>query len=178
MDQTDRRRIVFVTLAAAAAGLLVWLFLIRDDDSGSSTDTGARPATVADISSLAESLGHPVYWAGPRSGVVYELTETDDGRVYVRYLTGGAQIGDPRPNFLTVGTYPVSDPVAALHRAAKESGGQLEDGPRGSIILTSEGNPTSVYLAYPDSQYQIEVFAPNGVEASSLARSGAIAPVP
>jgi hypothetical protein len=64
--------------AAVAAGLLVWLFLIRDDDGGSN-DTGAKPATVDDISSLAESLGHPVYWAGPRQGVVYELTETDDG---------------------------------------------------------------------------------------------------
>ena len=34
-----------------------------------------------------------------------ELSETGKARVYLRYLTEGAEAGDPRPAFLTAGTY-------------------------------------------------------------------------
>ena len=37
-----------------------------------------------------------MYWAGPIAGMSYELTKLKDGRIYVRYLPDGVELGDPR----------------------------------------------------------------------------------
>ena len=74
--------------------------------SAKSNRTNSYVATPALLLATSQALGHQIYWAGPRAKVTYELTVTRGGLVYVRYLTAGAKVGDPRPNFVTVGTYP------------------------------------------------------------------------
>ena len=51
----------------------------------------------------------PVFWAGPRSKARLEFTQTTDGRTYVRYLTGSAQAGVRRADYIAVATYPQPD---------------------------------------------------------------------
>src|SRR5215211_732283 len=102
-------RIGAVIAVAAAAAFLVWLLVLRDDDSGSvNVKAGSGPviASEEDLVALSDKLGQPVYWAGEQVDTRTALTETEDGRVYVRYLTGDAELGDPQPGYLTVGTYP------------------------------------------------------------------------
>jgi hypothetical protein len=50
------------------------------------------PAQLARFAALSTT---PVFWAGPRPGVSYELTSLS-GRVYVRYLPRGVAAGDQR----------------------------------------------------------------------------------
>jgi hypothetical protein len=175
------RLLAAIVVAIAAGILIVVLFISGDDDGGSqSLDAGFTGPVIAskgDISALAQGVGHPVYWAGQREGSEIELTQTSDGRVYVRYLTGGAEAGDPRPIFLTVGTYPFEDPRGALEELAKESDAESHELADGGLAVTTEGAPNSIYIAYPDTPYQVEVFAPDAAEGLSLVTSGAITPV-
>lgn len=175
-------RIAMVLGAAILIGLAIWLLFIRDDDEGAAAGTGATAATQSDLANLASEVGHPIYWAGPRppglgAGVSYELTQTSDGRIYVRYLTPGAQVGDPRPTFLTIGTYPVGNGQAAIRRAARKSDANTERLSDGVLLLEPEARASHVYLAYPDSEYQIEVFDPAPGRALRLVSTGAIEPI-
>jgi hypothetical protein len=166
--------------ALLAVGLAVfltgWLILGgRDDGSTSANDASA--ASEADLRSFAASASTPVYWAGPRAGRTYELTQTTDGRVYVRYLPRGVEAGDPRPRFLTVGTYPRPNAWAELRRASREPGAVSRRLPNDAMMVFSRSRPTSVYLGFAGGRYQIEVYAPSPGAARRLVESGQIVPV-
>jgi hypothetical protein len=165
--------LVALGLAAFVVG---WLVMNRGDDTAPAV-SGAAATSESDLRSFAESASHPVYWAGPKDDFTYELTRTTDGRVYVRYLPEGTDVGDPRARFLTVGTYPRAGAWAELKRAAKAKGAISLKLERGGLAVFSEARPTSVYFGYPDARYQVEVYHPSPTEARRLALSGQVVPV-
>jgi hypothetical protein len=172
------RRAAALTMVVAA-GLVIWLLL---DDSGSDEETASRsPSNGAEVVSVATlqktaAQGTPIYWAGPPSGSELELSRPSPGRTYVRYLTGEAEAGDSRP-FLTVGSYLLPDPVAALRKLGNQPDGVLATAPRNGTVYFNRQSPTSIYLAYPGEQVEIEVFVPNFEQALQLVTSGRIVPV-
>lgn len=160
-----------------AAFLVGWMAMNRSNDATPAPGSGASAASESELRAFADSVSHPVYWAGPREGYTYELTQTTNGLVYVRYLPEGTDVGDPRSQFLTVGTYPRPGAFAELQRAAKAKGAvSLKVGDDGLAVF-SEAQPTSVYLGYPDAKYQVEVFHPSPDEARRLALAGQVVPV-
>lgn len=160
-----------------AAFLVGWMVMNRSDDAPPARGSAASAASESELKAFADSVSHPVYWAGPKEGYTYELTQTTNGLVYVRYLPEGTDVGDPRSQFLTVGTYPRAGAFAELQRAAKAKGAvSLKVGDDGLAVF-SQSRPTSVYLGYPDAKYQVEVFHPSPDEARRLALSGAVVPV-
>jgi hypothetical protein len=164
-------------LAIGLAVFLVgWLILGRGDD-GSTAANGASAKSESDLRAFASSASTPVYWAGPREGQTYEVTRTSDGRVYVRYLPDGVDVGDPRPQFLTVGTYPRPGAWAELRRAAREPGAVSRDLPNDGLMVFSRSRPTSVYVGYAGGRYQVEVYAPSPGSARKLVLAGQIVPV-
>jgi hypothetical protein len=158
-----------------AAFLVGWLAL-GGEDKASHQASGAAASSEADLREFAASTPHPVYWAGPRARHTYELTRTSDGRVYVRYLPEGVKAGDPRPEFLTVGTYPRPRAYAELERAAKAPGATSRSLAGGGLAVASRGSP-SVYFGYPDAAYQVEVYAPSPRWARDLVLRGQVVPV-
>jgi hypothetical protein len=154
-----------------------WLMMGRGDGSPPAPGSGASAASESELSSFAESVSHPVYWAGAKDDNTYELTRTTDGRVYVRYLPEGTEVGDPRSQFLTIGTYPRAGAFAELKRAARAEGAVSLKLERGGIAVFSEARPTSVYFGYPDARYQVEVYHPSPDQARRLALSGQVVPV-
>ncbi len=188
----ERERPAWVSFAVGAAIVLavvvLFALLRRGDDDGAATagatgpTSAARPkpeaATPESLQALSKTLKRPVYWVGPApEGATYELTRTGDGSVYVRYLDGGAAPGDPRPNFLTVGTYPQSTPFKTVTAAAKRAGARTEKLEEGGLAVANRSRPSSWYLAYPDSDELVEVFAPKAERARELVRSGRVVPV-
>jgi ferric-dicitrate binding protein FerR (iron transport regulator) len=158
-----------------AAFLIGWLIL-GGDDGGSTTTNGASARSQSELRDFAASSSHPVYWVGPREGQTYELTKTSDERVYVRYLPEGVKAGDPRPQFLTIGTYPRPKAYAELKRAAKAPGATSRRIGQGGLAVLSKGS-SSVYFGYPDAAYQVEVYAPGAGEARRLVLDGQVVPI-
>jgi hypothetical protein len=170
------RALAGLVVLALALALLAWLLL---SDDGESPDPGApRSADPAQLRELSAFVGHPVYWAGaPEKGVELELTHQADGRIYVRYLAGDGEVGDDRAAFTTVGTYPVPGAFAALSREAKRPAAIVRDLPGGGLAYLSSRQPTSVYLAWPGSDYEVEVFDPSPKHALDLVLAGTVVPV-
>jgi hypothetical protein len=177
-----RTHLQLVVLAGAVAiTAVVAVLLVLRDDAGTGTiltpNAGAILVSQAQLEQLADSVDHPVYWAGPKNGFAYELTETAHGRIFIRYLPQGVPAGDPRPDFLTVGTYSEQSSFAGLKSAAKRQGAVSVDIDNDGIALFDAKKPTSVYFGYPDVSYQVEVFSPSGETARSLVLAGKVKPL-
>jgi hypothetical protein len=164
-------------VGAVAVMLLLWFLVIKaENDVGRD---GPEVVEASDLSDAADRAGHPVYWAGEREGKKIELAESDDGRVYVRYLDENAEAGVRSTKFMTVATYPTDDAVAALRRGAKRlPNAELARGDDGSVVLIDPSTPGSVRIAHPGSDEQIEFYTPNIRESIRLATDGSIQPVP
>jgi hypothetical protein len=130
----------------------------------------------AELHSVAASAG-PIYWAGPRRGKIYEVTRTGEGRVYVRYLQRAADVGSPRPDSLTVATYPEKNAFGQIQAASRRAGAVTIQLAGGGLAVYDQARPTSLYLAYPGAKQQIEVFDPSPSRARLLVKAGQIQPV-
>jgi hypothetical protein len=178
-------RIGAVVAIAVAAAFVVWLFVRGHDDSSNTTTTtsttvaavGPVAATPAVLRSLSAKSDQPIYWVGPRPGQTYELTRTKSGRTYIRYLPPGAEIGNRRADYTIVGTYPTQDAQKVLKDLAKQSGEKSVTAPGGGVAVYSTTAPTNVYVAFPGSDVQIEVFDPSPGKALRLVTTGRVAPV-
>ena len=149
---------------------------VEPASGGSGTAGGAHLVTRDELSALAASIGHPLYWIGPEDGTSYELTSLDNGRIFVRYLPEGAAVGSRSP-YLTVGTYPVKDAFIVTSAQSVKAGQVAIPIGGGGVAFYSKAAPTHVYVAYPDSGYQIEVYDPEAGRAQELVQSGSVEPV-
>ena len=136
--------------------------------------TGPVLVSAAQLATEAKSLGRPIYWAGPRSKWSYELTVTDSGRVFVRYLPRGAAAGDSRSGFLTVGTYPAADAYPNLKKVSTGYGVHSNLLPNDGLLVAPTRLPKNVYLAYPNDGYQVEVYDETTGAARRMALNGLI----
>jgi hypothetical protein len=169
------KRLQALSAILFAAALAIVLLLVTTSGSNPIPGENGRPAAAspAQLLELARSLGHPIYWLGRQPGATIEVTHTSGDNTYVRYLTGGARVGDPRPHFVTVGTYLRGSALGGLLQVSSRPGHAQLKIAGGGLAVTSTGS-TSVYLAYPGSDYQIEVYAPSAAQALSLVRSGRV----
>ena len=120
--------------------------------SGRPAAQGPVVASLGGLRDLANSVGHPVYWAGERPGE-HELTVDPNGNIFIRYLDAGVPAGSRRTS-LTVATYPLA---------------------RGyEILKVGKAKPNNAYIAYPGTDLQIEVYDPKAGRAFELATAGGI----
>lgn len=182
MDKSNRlnnegqRRAIGIAISAVLVLVAIVLVATGGDggEDAEALDTAPRIVDLEEIAAVADSVGHPVYWAGERPPDQVELVQEPSGNVFLRYLPPGVEAGDERGGFLTVGTYPFADPVAGIEETAADSGGEVRTAPDGAKVLVSPSSD-SVYLAYPDAELQVEVYDPAG-GALDLIEAGEIEP--
>jgi hypothetical protein len=171
--------LLLLAVAVALAAVLVGWLLLRGEAPVAPRFLSTGPALVspAQLERASAALGSPIYWAGPRDGYSYELTVTSAGRVYVRYLPKGVAAGDPRANFLTVGTYRGDDAYADLKLASTGKTVHATRLPDGGLMVAPKKLPKSVYLGFSGAPYQVEVYDPATGHSQTLATNGSITQV-
>jgi hypothetical protein len=169
-----RIRVGAIVALAFAVGLIVWLVVRGGGSSTKPEPAGAAKASVGQLRTVADSLGHPIFWLGPRKGYTYELTQTADGKIYIRYLPPGADVGTDK-QYLTVGTYPVTGAFAAIRKQARARGVVSERLAQGGLAVLDAAYPKSVHAAYPGLDYQVEVFDPTPSAAMKTVAAGHLA---
>lgn len=175
-----RRAVLIAAGLVAVVAVVVAILFLTGAVGGRSTRSeslGAREVSVQDLRDYATSRDQAVYWAGDLPGRRIELSEAGEGNVFVRYLTGDAVVGDGRPAFTTVGTYPLDGAYREIQRRGRTKGMETRPAPGGGLATWSEKRPSSVYLAYPGSDLLVEVYDPDPQRARTLALSGEVGPV-
>lgn len=133
--------------------------------------------SVEQLRSYASRRPGLEYWLGDMPGARLELTQTSRGLVFLRYLRGDVEVGDQRPLFTTVGSYPQRNAFALARRAGRRPGRVTRPVADGGIASWSRARPTSVYVTFPASDFLVEVYDPDARRARSLAVSGRLKPV-
>ena len=166
--RSRRFRIGALIVLALAVALILWLVL---RDNGDSSSSSARAVSVDQIRNLAESVGHPVYWVGPRDGYTYELIRPSNGAIIIRYLPEGVAVGDDKPH-LSVATYPFSGAFPAIRKTARKADSESFKIPDDGIAVFAKRYPQSIHVAYPGSNQQVEVYDPVRGAAATMLRAG------
>ena len=174
--RSRRGLLIVAALVVIGLGVGAYLLLSGDDDS-SKAGNGPAEVSAKQLRSFAADQSAPVYWAGTTTGFKLELTKSKRGNVYVRYLPDNVGIGDRRPIFTTIGSYPMANAFAVAQKAARQKGMTKQDVPGGGIAVLRKGGSKSVYLAYPGSNVLVEVYAAKPEDARRLALSGRVGPV-
>jgi hypothetical protein len=177
-DRTRRLRGAVIALALLV-GVIAWLATRGDDSSSPESATRkvspTRIVTVDELRQVAARLEQPIYWAGPVAGMELELKELDEG-VQLAYLPKGTPAGEGPDKVLTLGSYPLPDPVKSLQGFAQRPGAIVHRAGDGRTVVVSEQTPNSVYFASPDNSVQVEVYDPSPRRALNLALTGRAQP--
>jgi hypothetical protein len=167
---------------ALLAGVGAW-FVTSGNRDGTNPIMGTaagEPKLVStdEVASVPEEIGHTVFWAGERPGTEIEVSHDAMGNTHVRYLTGGAEAGDPQQTYLDIGTYPfIGAEAATMKLATQQDMTRVEAGD--GVGFFDPSRPTSVFLVFPEKpDYQVEVYHPDAASALEVARSGDIVPMP
>ena len=136
---------------------------------------GKVALTESELIDAVKKLGVDVYWAGPVSGAKYTLAVPAEGQAYVRYLPNGDGLTDTQPNYVVIATYTTTDAFRATQAAGNQSNGVTFINAEGAAVYYNKDTPTNVYVAYPNLNYQIEVFNPIAKTALDIAsKQGAL----
>ena len=136
---------------------------------------GKVALTEPELIAAVKQLGVDVYWAGPVKDAKYTLAVPADGQAYVRYLPNGQGIDDTKPNYVVIATYTTTDAFTATQAAGNTSNGVTFVNTEGAAVYYNKDTPTNVYVAYPNLNYQIEVFDPIAATALEIAsKAGAL----
>jgi hypothetical protein len=144
---------------------------------GALTASSITAASVAMLKALPADLGHPVYWEGAKPGVKYELTLTPTGGVFVRYLPLSATVG-ANVRYPFVASFPVPNAFATTSRVAARPASIRIPIPGGGVAFYGRSLPTNVYVAFPGSKYQVELFDPSPARLRRVVSSGLVRPLP
>jgi hypothetical protein len=181
-DEARRRRLLrwgIVGLAVLVA-LIAWIATRGGGESSSEPATAEaappRIVTEAELKEATLELRQPIYWVGPVPGTELELRELGEG-AQVAYLPKGAKAGEGSSRALTIGSYRLADPRAAVEGYAERPGSEVLRGAGGVEVAVSEEAPRSAYFASPDNSVQVEVYAASPKQARALALSGKVKPV-
>ena len=131
--------------------------------------SGKVALSEAELIAAVKELGADVYWAGPVKGAKYTLAVPADGQAYVRYLPEGQGIDDTKPNYVVIATYTTTDAFTATQAAGNTSNGVSFISASGAAIYYSKDTPTNVYVAYPNLNFQVEIFNPIAATALEIA---------
>jgi hypothetical protein len=153
--------------------LVAWLATRGGDSPGSAP----RFLTRAELVKAAGEASQPIYWAGSQLNAEYELVESSGGGYQVLYVPVGERSEGVSTKALTVGSYPLADPEAAIAAIAKRPGATVRHGSGGREVVSSREDPNSIYFASPDGGVEVEVYASSPQRAMRLALSGRVRPV-
>ncbi len=177
------RRMLRIGIIALAliVGVIAWVATSGDDDESTpepaSAGVEAKIVSVEELEEFADAAGHDVYWAGPLSGKVLEVSETAAGNSQIRYLDEGTEAGEGSAAVLTIGSYPLADASKAFEGFAERKGSISRSSPDGREVAFSLEKPTSVYFTGAEGDVQVEVYDPSYKRAMSLALSDQVRPV-
>jgi hypothetical protein len=172
---------IWITVAAVL-GLIIGAGAIYLQQSAASQEnllagqlSGRVALEEAELRTLIRENDIVAYWSGPEENCKYALIVNGSGQVFIRYLKDGFGIDDATSNYRVIGTYPQVDSFSITKAAGNQANAISFVNPDGAQVFYSKEFPANVYVAFPDVNYQIEIFDPEtGVSLNIATTAGSI----
>jgi hypothetical protein len=132
---TKKQATLGIALGAVVLVALALVLVISGEDSSPGSSDGAKVLSAKELREAVSGPGTPVYWAGEQKGAELELSQPEASRTYVRYLTGDAKAGDPRPISLEFGERPSRRARSGTHKISYAVPLVSRFDPTGAIVL-------------------------------------------
>lgn len=134
--------------------------------------SGQVALTEEQLRAEISKIGTEVFWVGPLKGAKYSLINQSGGRIFITYLPDGNLNQNGKSNNVVIATYAIKDAFAATKEVGSNSSKSLKfTNDDGAIVYYDTNRPTNVYLAYPNKDFQIEIYDPTKGAALNLATS-------
>lgn len=180
LEAPSRRRWLLPALIGVIALLIVALGLtlagaIPSFQSNNQAEIPiGKPVIVSEQQLRTYGAANPtVYWAGPLPDRQYEITRSNTGATYLRYLPKDAKVGT-EDQFLTVATYPQDQGYVLLQATAESETATSQQTQSGALVVVDQKSPLSTYFSFPNANFQVEVFSPTTDESKKLVLDGKI----
>lgn len=168
-------------VAAVVLAVVVVVVLVGGEQELGTPDGDpdvAEIVTAEELTSLASEAGFPVYWAGEIPGTEMELVVYEDVSAWITYLDAGTEPGpESVATSLSVSTYAMEDPAAAVDAIGERTGAIVRTSEAGREVVTNRASRNSVYFAGSEGEVQVEVYDPQPRRAMALALSERVRPV-
>jgi len=173
-------------LKVAAAGIAIGIALggsilvVRDQVIGSQLTVagqtlGQVALTEAQLREVVAKNKLTAYWSGPETNALYSLIANSNGQVFVRYLNDGQGLSDTAPKYRVIASYPQVNAYSVTQAAGNQANAISFINADGAQVFYSKSYASNVYLAYPESAFEVEIFDPgNGVALGLATTSGKI----
>jgi hypothetical protein len=173
-------------LKVVAAGIAIGIalggsiFVVRDQVIGNQLTVAGQ--TLGQVAMTEGQLREVVaknkltaYWSGPDANALYSLVANSNGQVFVRYLPDGQGLSDTAAKYRVIASYPQANAYSVTQAAGNQANAISFINADGAQVFYSKSYATNVYLAYPESSSEVEIFDPgNGVALGLATTSGKI----
>jgi hypothetical protein len=131
--------------------------------------SGGVCLTEKELKNLVSEQKLTAYWSGPIGGATYSINANQSGQVFIRYIEKGQKCDSQTREYRVIATYSQAGAFESTKAAGNQANGVSLANTDGSIVYFNKESPTNVYLAYPEIEYQIEIFDPDPKKAVTLA---------
>jgi len=164
--------VVFI-FSPLAAPVFPWNAQTPVDTTG--ITQGQVALTESELREVIQRENLVAFWLGPEPGAKYTLNVTAGNQVFIRYLPSGQGLEDISQSYVIVGTYQQENAYEITEAAGAQPNGITFINADGAMVYYSKLLPTNVYLAFPDQDFEIEIFDPrDGGALSSAATLGRV----
>lgn len=159
-----------VSIALTAVAFIILKPVLLDGQLSVNGQTlGQVALTESQLRDLVKREGVVAYWSGPQENALYSLVINNNHQVFVRYLPNGKGLEDTEATYRVVATYPQADAFTVTKAAGNQANAISFINGDGAQVFYSKTLSANVYLAYPDSPFEVEVFDPADGVALSMA---------
>ncbi len=131
--------------------------------------SGTVTLDEAELRAVAAESQEIIYWAGALQGYSYSLTIGTSGSAIVRYIPDSATAQSDSISQRAIATYPSAQAWDKSLIAAGRAGVTSFRNPDGSLVFYDGKESTSIFMAFPEQDIQVEIFDARIGQALNLA---------
>lgn len=142
---------------------------VSQDNWSKSALRGKVAMTEFQLKKLVESKKLTVYWVGPLANNLYTLNTSKPSQIILTYLPQKNESKSVIADSRVVGTYWAPNAFADSLNFASEPGIASFKNANGNVVFYPRERTTGVFVAIPNTKYQIEIYDPIPGQAISIA---------